>query len=131
MTATREIIAENITALRKSARLTQAELAEKLNYSDKAISKWERGDSVPDVLVLAELAELYGVGCINRCRIILRQVPVIINLVACGICNIDSVTDAVLSNIIEYELVPLLKEYWFDEPIKVKDWSNNLRSAIK
>ena len=46
-------------------------------------------------------------------------------------CNIDTVTDAALSNIVEYELVPLLKEYWFDEPIKVKDWSNNLRSAIK
>lgn len=46
-------------------------------------------------------------------------------------CNIEEVTDAVLSNIVEYELVPLLKEYWFDEPIKVKDWSNNLRSAIK
>ena len=61
MTATREIIAENISALRKSAKLTQAELAEKLNYSDKAISKWERGDSVPDVLVLAELAELFSV----------------------------------------------------------------------
>ena len=46
-------------------------------------------------------------------------------------CNIDTVTDAVLSSIVEYELIPLLKEYWFDEPIKVKDWSNNLRSAIK
>ena len=46
-------------------------------------------------------------------------------------CNIDTVSDAVLSNIVEYELIPLLKEYWFDEPIKVKDWSNNLRSAIK
>lgn len=46
-------------------------------------------------------------------------------------CNIDTVTDAVLSNIVEYELVPLLKEYWFDEPIKVKDWSSNLRGAIK
>lgn len=46
-------------------------------------------------------------------------------------CNIEEATDAVLSNIVEYELVPLLKEYWFDEPIKVKDWTNNLRSAIK
>lgn len=46
-------------------------------------------------------------------------------------CNIENVTDTVLSNIVEYELVPLLKEYWFDEPTKVKDWSNNLRSAIK
>ena len=46
-------------------------------------------------------------------------------------CNIAEATDAILSNIVEYELVPLLKEYWFDEPIKVKDWTNNLRSAIK
>ena len=46
-------------------------------------------------------------------------------------CNIEDVTDAVMSNIVEYELIPLLKEYWFDEPIKVKDWTNNLRSAIK
>ena len=46
-------------------------------------------------------------------------------------CNIEEVTDAILSNIVEYELVPLLKEYWFDEPIKVKDWTSNLRSAIK
>lgn len=61
MEATREVIAENIAELRKSAKLTQAELAEKLNYSDKAISKWERGDSIPDVLVLAELAELFSV----------------------------------------------------------------------
>ncbi len=58
---TREIIAENISSLRRSAKLTQAELAEKMNYSDKAISKWERGDSIPDVLVLAELAELFSV----------------------------------------------------------------------
>ena len=36
-----------------------------------------------------------------------------------------------LSGIVEYELIPLLKEYWFDEPTKVKDWSSNLRSAIK
>lgn len=46
-------------------------------------------------------------------------------------CNIEEATDSVLSNIVEYELVPLLREYWFDEPIKVKDWTNNLRSAIK
>lgn len=61
MTVTREIIAENIARLRKAAKLTQAELAEKMNYSDKAISKWEHGDSIPDVLVLAELASLFSV----------------------------------------------------------------------
>ncbi len=57
----REIIAENLTALRKNARITQAELAEKLNYSDKAVSKWERAEAIPDVTVLYELAELYSV----------------------------------------------------------------------
>lgn len=48
-------------------------------------------------------------------------------------CNLlpDTIDDQVLSGIVEYELIPLLKEYWFDEPIKVKDWSINLRSAIK
>ena len=61
MAVSREIIAENIAELRKASKLTQAELAEKLNYSDKAVSKWERGDSIPDVLVLAEIAELFSV----------------------------------------------------------------------
>ena len=46
-------------------------------------------------------------------------------------CNLKKVTDQALSAIVEYELNPLLKEYWFDEPTKVKDWINNLRSAIK
>lgn len=48
-------------------------------------------------------------------------------------CNLTSETinDQVLSGIVEYELIPLLKEYWFDEPTKVRDWSSNLRSIIK
>lgn len=46
-------------------------------------------------------------------------------------CNLDKATDQALSGIVEFELIPLLKEYWFDEPVKVKDWINNLRSAIK
>ena len=47
-------------------------------------------------------------------------------------CNLDGeVSDQVLAGIVEYELIPLLKEYWFDEPVKVKNWSDNLRSAIK
>lgn len=48
-------------------------------------------------------------------------------------CNLTSETinDQVLSGIVEYELIPLLKEYWFDEPTKVRDWSSNLRSTIK
>ena len=54
-------IGKNIAAHRKHAGLTQAGLAEKLNYSDKAVSKWERAESVPDVLTLAALAEVLGV----------------------------------------------------------------------
>lgn len=48
-------------------------------------------------------------------------------------CNLtaEKVMDQALSAIVEYELIPLLKEYWFDEPTKVKDWANSLRSAIK
>ena len=55
-------IGNNIAAFRKQCAMTQADLAEKLNYSDKAVSKWERGESVPDVMTLVQIAELFGVG---------------------------------------------------------------------
>lgn len=55
-------IGNNIAAYRKRENLTQAELADKLNYSDKAVSKWERGESVPDVMTLVQLAELFGIS---------------------------------------------------------------------
>lgn len=45
-------------------------------------------------------------------------------------CNLKSVDDMDLNRIVEFELVPLLKEYWFDEPQKVKDWAVSLRSSI-
>ncbi len=54
-------IGTNIALYRKRAGLTQAGLAEKLNYSDKAVSKWERGESIPDVLILMQLAELFEI----------------------------------------------------------------------
>ena len=46
-------------------------------------------------------------------------------------CNLKEASDQALSGIVEYELIPLLKEYWFDEPAKVKHWADDLRSAIK
>lgn len=46
-------------------------------------------------------------------------------------CNLEDATEQNLSGIVEFELIPLLKEYWFDEPAKVRDWSNNLRSSIR
>ncbi len=55
------IVAQNIFYLRTQNQMTQLELANKLNYSDKAISKWERGDGVPDAYVLKKMAELFGV----------------------------------------------------------------------
>ena len=58
----KDIVAENLTNLRKANKITQLELAEKLNYSDKAISKWERGESLPDVVTLKQLADMYGVS---------------------------------------------------------------------
>ena len=58
----KDIIADNLMNLRKANKLTQLELAEKLNYSDKAISKWERGESLPDIVILKQLADMYGVG---------------------------------------------------------------------
>ena len=54
-------IGANIAAYRKQAGLTQAGLAEKLNYSDKAVSKWERGESLPDVLTLMQLANQFDI----------------------------------------------------------------------
>ena len=54
-------IASNLIRLRLAAGMTQAELGEKLNYSDKSISKWERGDVTTDVFVLMQIADIFGV----------------------------------------------------------------------
>ena len=56
------IVAKNLVALRKNAGFTQIELAEKLNYSDKAVSKWERGESLPDIETMKRIADLYCVS---------------------------------------------------------------------
>jgi transcriptional regulator with XRE-family HTH domain len=55
------IISKNLVMLRRRDGMTQSELAQRLNYSDKAVSKWERGESVPDIAVLKALADMYGV----------------------------------------------------------------------
>lgn len=57
----KSIVSANLATLRKQKGITQAELAEKLNYSDKAISRWEKGDTLPDLNVLYEICEFYGV----------------------------------------------------------------------
>ena len=58
----RASIAANLTAFRKQFGYTQSDIAQRIHYSDKSVSKWERGDGIPDILVLAQLAELYQVS---------------------------------------------------------------------
>ncbi|MBQ3215636.1 MAG: helix-turn-helix transcriptional regulator [Oscillospiraceae bacterium] len=57
----KNVIAKNIIRLRQNAKMTQIELAERLSYSDKAISKWERAESMPDITVLKVIADLFEV----------------------------------------------------------------------
>ena len=57
----KSIVAKNLSELRQRNGMTQLELAERLNYSDKTISKWERAESSPDISVLVEIADLFGV----------------------------------------------------------------------
>ena len=57
----KQTVAANLTALRKSHQMTQLQLAELLHYSDKAVSKWERGESLPDLSVMKQLADYYGI----------------------------------------------------------------------
>ena len=55
-------IGKNIMRLRRMANMTQLELAEKINYSDKSVSKWEQGNGIPDVRILVQLADLFNVS---------------------------------------------------------------------
>ena len=57
----KEIFAKKLAYYRKSLGLTQSQLAENLNYSDKSVSKWERGEGVPDIFVLSKIASLFQV----------------------------------------------------------------------
>ena len=57
----KDVVSKNLVELRTQAHLTQLQLAEMLNYSDKAVSKWERGEAIPDISVLLRISEIYGV----------------------------------------------------------------------
>lgn len=58
----KKIFSKNLSALRKKLNLTQVELADKLNYSDKAVSKWERGEAIPDASILKQMASFFNVS---------------------------------------------------------------------
>ena len=61
MTELKKTVAKNIATLRVASHLTQFELGERLSYSDKAVSRWERGEAIPDAYVLLQMAEIFGV----------------------------------------------------------------------
>lgn len=63
----KQIVAKNLTNYRKINNLTQQDIADKLCYSDKAISKWERGESLPDLYTLGKIAELYNITINDLC----------------------------------------------------------------
>ena len=69
-----QIIAENLVYYRKAMGLTQLELAEQFNYSDKSISKWERAEGLPDALVLKALADFYGIRVDDFFRVEKRRI---------------------------------------------------------
>lgn len=73
----KEIIAANLISLRKSNKMTQSALAEKLNYSDKAISRWEHAETLPDIETLCRICELYGVSFEYLLQKEPKDVPVI------------------------------------------------------
>ncbi len=58
----KELFSRNLAELRRRSGMTQLELAEKLCYSDKSISKWERGEGLPDLPVAVKIAEVFGVS---------------------------------------------------------------------
>ena len=87
----KELFSRNLSVLRHRSGMTQLELAEKLNYSDKSISKWERGEGLPDLPVAMKIADLFGVSVndlvsekIPRKFLISRN-KVIITLLSIGI----------------------------------------------
>lgn len=87
--ALRQLIAENIAYYRRQNGDTQAGLAEKLNYSDKSVSKWERADGTPDIFILSKIAGLYGITVQDLLRT--KKVPkshtrhVLITLLSIGL----------------------------------------------
>ena len=104
------VIGKNITRLRKMLNMTQSELAEKLNYSDKSVSKWEQGNGIPDVRILLQIAELFSVSLDDLVRVHpeglitpkkeRRVRHVIITLCSVGLCWLVAVAAFVLVGMI-------------------------------
>ena len=103
----KQLIADNITYYRKKAGMTQAELAEKINYSDKAVSKWERGEGVPDVYVLCVMAEIFGITLndftaepLKRKISVIKRNKIVISLLSVGVAWLLATLAFVLISIV-------------------------------
>ena len=68
MDSSSSLLAKNLIYLRKSKDLTQSQLAQELNYSDKTVSKWENDDAVPDIKTLIAISEFFGVSLDDLCK---------------------------------------------------------------
>ncbi len=105
------IVANNIAYYRKKMGLTQLQLAEKMNYSDKAISKWERAESLPEAYVLHQLADFFGVtlndfltvGRKPRTPLTIKT-RILISILSAGIVWLVATVAFVLTNLIEPNL---------------------------
>ena len=116
------VIGKNITRLRKMLNMTQSELAEKLNYSDKSISKWEQGNGIPDVRILLQIAELFSVSLDDLVRVHpegnitpkkeRRVKHIIITLCSVGLCWLVAVVSFVLVGMIAGALERTVKGSW-------------------
>lgn len=110
----RERFARNLNHYRKALGLTQLELAEKLNYSDKSISKWERGDGLPDLTVTVQIAEIFGLTVSDllaekpRRRLMTTRNKIIITLLSMGIAWLVATVLFFLCEII----FPDIKLWW-------------------
>ena len=115
----KQLIADNITYYRKKAGMTQAELAEKINYSDKAVSKWERGEGVPDVYVLCVMAEIFGITLndftaepLKRKISVIKRNKIVISLLSVGVAWLLATLAFVLISIVApqfpYKYMPFI-----------------------
>ena len=107
-------LANSLGYYRKQLGLTQTELAEKLNYSDKSISKWERGDGLPDLMVTAQLADIFGLTVNDmisekpRKRLMTTRNKIIITLLSIGLAWLVATVLFFLCEII----FPNIKIWW-------------------
>jgi len=110
----RERFANNLTHYRKQLGLTQLELAERLNYSDKSISKWERGDGLPDLSVASQIAEIFGITVNDlisekpKRRLMTTRNKIIITLLSIGLAWLVATVLFFLFEII----FPEVKGWW-------------------